>query len=367
MRVIFAAGATGGHIYPALAVADELKKMFPDMEALFVTSKRDISTEIIESNGYEVRNIDIKGINRKNPLKNFSVLKSVAVATKQIKTILAEFKPDFVFGTGGNVCGTVVRVAHKKGIPTFLQEQNALPGLSNKLAQKYVNKIFIAFEESREHFKDKEKLVVSGNPVRKAILSAVNENYREKLMVNPENKAVLIFGGSQGADNINNLSAEYLISIKDRKDIEVFFITGHRMFDQIIKILDESGVSRYEHFHVMEYAEEMHELYSVADIIIARSGALSVSEISVMGKPSILIPSPNVSGNHQYYNAKSLADQGAAIIIEESALNAMVLESEIENLLSNKEKLREMSEASNRIGHSDASEIITKNIIELIK
>ena len=366
MKVIFAGGATGGHLYPALAIAKKLKEKYPDMEALFVTSRWVYSREVIESNGYEVRNIDVAGIDRRHLLNNLTIFKDLAVSSRQIKDILEEFQPDIVIGTGGNVSGSVIRIAHKKGIPTFLHEQNVLPGLSNKLTEKYVDKIFVAFEASKAHFKKEKKIIVTGNPVREEFLADDFTEYRKKLIDDSVDLVLLFFGGSQGADKINDVASEYMISVKDRQDIEIFFLTGKDMYKEVLDNLSDTGVLENKRFHVLEYAGNIHELYAASDIIVSRAGALSISEFTVMGKAPILIPSPNVSGNHQLYNAKTMTDKGAAVLIEEKDLNLSTLKEEIDNLWNNKEAFRKMSDAAKDLGCADAADKIVEEIEKMI-
>ena len=366
MKVIFACGATGGHLYPALAIAKKMKEKYPDSEALFVTSKWMYSTEVIESNGYLVRNIDVAGIDRRHPLNNLTIMKDLAVSSRQIKDIIAEFKPDIVIGTGGNVSGSVIRIAHKKGIPTFLHEQNVLPGLSNKLTEKYVDKLFVAFEASKVHFMKEKKIIVTGNPVRDEFLADDYSEYRGKLIDDSVDLVLLFFGGSQGADRINEVASQYLVSIKDRDDIEVFFITGRDMYEEVRDSFSGTGVLENKRLHVLEYAPNIHELYAVSDIIVSRAGALSISEFAVMGKATILIPSPNVSGNHQLFNARTMTDKGAAILIEENDLDIHTLELEINKLWKDKDALNKMSEEAKKLGCPDAAEIIVEEITKAL-
>ncbi|MDR3072457.1 MAG: undecaprenyldiphospho-muramoylpentapeptide beta-N-acetylglucosaminyltransferase [Clostridiales Family XIII bacterium] len=364
MKVLLAGSATGGHLYPALAIADKIKRKKPDTEFLFVGAKREVGSEIIENSGYRLARIDIRGVNRRNLLKNFSVVKDLVKASGQIRGILNAFQPDFVIGTGGYACGPVIREAKKKGIRTYLHEQNIIPGLANKLAEKYADRIFVAFSESRELFKQPSKVVVSGNPVRRAFLTAGAMNYREKLGIGPKEMVLLIFGGSQGADYINEVVSDMLIHLDNDNEFTVFFITGKRMFYSILQKFSDANALQNERIHVMEYSEAIHEYFSAADLIISRSGALTISEIAVCGKPSILIPSPNVTGNHQYFNAKTLADKGAAIIIEEGNLTSETLKAELLRLCSEKERLNQMATAAAEAGRPDAVDVIYAEIME---
>jgi UDP-N-acetylglucosamine--N-acetylmuramyl-(pentapeptide) pyrophosphoryl-undecaprenol N-acetylglucosamine transferase len=365
MKVIMAGGATGGHLYPALAIADKIKRRNPEAEIRFIAAKREIGAGIVADNGYAIDYIDIRGFDRRNLLKNISVMKDLAVSSAQIRRLLRDFAPDMVIGTGGYVCGPVVREASKKGIKTYLHEQNVLPGMANRLAEKYAGRIFVGFEESRSYFKEQRKVVVTGNPVRRAFITAGAMQYREKLCVDSKEMGVLIFGGSHGAVYLNEIVTEMLILMKNDENLRFWFLTGkERGYFEIMKQLKDAGVALGTRVHLMEYTEAIHEYFAASDLIIARSGALTVSEIAVMGRASILVPSPNVTGNHQYFNAKTLSDKGAALLVEEKDLTAPMLAEEIQKLKSNKEVLNRMAKAAETQGRSDAVDVIYENIFK---
>ncbi|MDR0851351.1 MAG: undecaprenyldiphospho-muramoylpentapeptide beta-N-acetylglucosaminyltransferase [Clostridiales Family XIII bacterium] len=359
-----AGSATGGHLYPALAVAERIKRRRPDAEFLFIAARWESSSDILNESGYGVQTIDARGFDRSNIFKNFSVLIDLARSDRQIREIFAEFQPDFVFGTGGYVCGPVVKAARKRGIPTYLHEQNVIPGVANKLAEKYADTVFVAFEESKAYFKHPEKIVVTGNPVRKSFITAGAMHYRQQLLISPKDLAVMIFGGSQGADRLNEVVCDMLADLKDSDDLTVFFLTGRRLYEDVRRKMTDSGAIRNEKFHVIDYTETIHEYYSAADLVVGRSGAMTVSELAVLGKASILIPSPNVTNNHQYYNAKTLADHGGAIIMNESELTAASLTNEILRLKANKEQLNRMAEAAEKQGKPDAAGMIADVILK---
>ncbi|MDR3225974.1 MAG: undecaprenyldiphospho-muramoylpentapeptide beta-N-acetylglucosaminyltransferase [Clostridiales Family XIII bacterium] len=366
MKAILAGGATGGHLYPALAIADKIKRRNEDSEILFVGAEKEVGSDIVSASGYELRTICARGFNRKNLIKNISVVKDLAKCSGQIKRILADFGPDVVIGTGGYVGGPVIREASKKGIPTFIHEQNVLPGVANKMAAKYADEIFVAFDESCAHFPKAKKIMVTGNPVRRGFITAGAMNYREKLGLGDKSMAVLIFGGSQGADRINEIVCDMLIGVDNIRDLDIFFITGRRMYFDVSRQLAEAGVIRRGMVRLIDYTEAIHEYYAASDLIVARSGALTVSEIAVTGRASILIPSPNVTNNHQYYNAKTLSDRGAAIIIKEQALSPYALADELIKLKSNKTMLNAMSQAAAAQGRPGATDAIYDEIVSRI-
>lgn len=358
MKVVLTGGGTGGHIYPAIAIADKIKRKNPDAEILFVGTKRGMEKDLVPRNGYDIRFITVSGFNRKKPWKNLKTIYHLAKGNFQAHKIIREFQPDLVIGTGGYVCGPVVRAAHKNGIRTFIHEQNAFPGITNKLLEKYVDKVFISFPESKAYFKDQTKLIVTGNPIRKSFLICKIQNSREKLGIKPNEFVILCFGGSLGAARINRAVINSLEILNLEPDVRLFFITGRNHYREICAEIKNKGINLTEKIQIMEYTDNMHEYLSCADLVISRAGALTVSEITACGKASILIPSPNVTGNHQYFNAKVVADKGGAIIIEEKDLTDEKLLATILRLKNNKEVLNHMADASGKIGRLDAVDVI---------
>lgn len=355
MKVIMTGGGTGGHIYPAIAIADKIKRKHQDAEILFIGTERGMEKDIVPANGYPIKFINVMGLNRKNLLKNVKTMVSLLQSDAECKKIIKEFKPDVVIGTGGYVCGPVVRAAYKKGIKTFIHEQNALPGVTNKLLEKYSSKVFVSFPDAVQHFKNKEKVYVTGNPVRKNFLLSKITDFRKKYNIDETNFAILCFGGSLGANAINEVMMETLKLLKDVSDIQVFFVTGKHYYDSILENVKTLAM---KNVIIMPYTENMHEYMMASDLIISRSGALTVSEITACGKASILVPSPNVTGNHQLYNAKVVADRGGAILFEEKEFTAEKLFNNIMKLKNNKELLNKMSEASEKVGRLDATDVI---------
>lgn len=362
MRVIMTGGGTGGHIYPAIAIADKIRRKNPDADILFVGTERGLEKELVPKNGYPLRFITVSGFHRKQLWKNVKTFSDLMKGNRQAKKIIDEFRPDLVIGTGGYVCGPVVRAAHKRGVRTYIHEQNALPGVTNKMLENYVDKVFLSFPESSQHFRRKEKLVITGNPIRRVFLTADLVNYRKKLGIGEREFAVLCFGGSRGADKINSTMAEVAKSLSEMPDIRLFFVTGRMFYDKSVSLLHEMQVPLGDRIQVMAYADHMNEYLGAADLVVSRSGAITVAEITALGKASILIPSPNVTGNHQYFNAKVVADQGGSILIEEKDLTAERLLSSILKLSGNKEALNAMGKASASVGKKDAADVIYENL-----
>lgn len=362
MRVIMTGGGTGGHIYPAIAIADKIKRKNPQAEILFVGTERGMEKDLVPKNGYPIEFITVSGFNRKKPWKNVKTVLDLAKGSGQAKKILAKFKPDVVIGTGGYVCGPMVRAAHKKGIRTYIHEQNALPGVTNKLLEKYVDKVFISFEESKKYFKHPDKLVVTGNPIRKSFLMQGIKDYREELQIPAKDFVVLCFGGSRGAGKINSAMMDVMETLNAISNTRLFFITGQIYYEQILAELAEKKMNLSDNIILLPYADNIHEYMMSADLIISRAGALTVSEITASGKASILIPSPNVTGNHQYFNAKVVSDGGGGILLEEKELTEEKLLSTILRLANNKEALNKMADASQKLGKLDAVDVIYDNL-----
>lgn len=358
MKVIMTGGGTGGHIYPAIAIADKIRRKHPDADILFIGTERGMEKDLVPKNGYPIRFITVSGFHRKKPWKNLKTAMDLMKGNGQAQRIIEEFNPDLVIGTGGYVCGPVVRAAHKKGIKAYIHEQNAFPGVTNKLLEKYADKVFISFSESKEYFKDQNKLVVTGNPIRKSFLLCAMCHSREKMGIRPGEFVILCFGGSLGADKINSTMIRVIEEVNDMPDTRLFFITGRNYYGRVLQSLKEKEIILKENINVLEYADNIHEYLSAADLVISRAGALTVSEITACGKASILIPSPNVTGNHQYYNARVVADKGGAVIMEEKDLTDEKLLGTILRLKNNREALNVMSGASAGVGRMDAVDVI---------
>lgn len=359
MKVIMTGGGTGGHIYPAIAIANEIKAREPETEILFVGTKRGLEKDLVPKNGYPIEFITVSGFNRKNLLKNFKTVADLMKGNHEARAIIKRFKPDVVIGTGGYVCGPVVRAAHKLGCRTFIHEQNAFPGMTNKLLEKHVEKVFIGFDAARKFFKNPEKLMFTGNPVRKVFYEADVAAARETLGIAPEEFVVLSFGGSQGALRINQTMMELLEKFNGQENVRLYFVTGKYYHESVKEEISKRGIELKDNVKIMEYIDSMDKYLPAADVIISRSGALTVSEITVCGKASIMIPSPNVTGNHQFHNAKSVADVGGAYLIEEKDLTPETIYEKIIYLRENPAIRKEMEANAKKAAPEDAAGIIT--------
>ena len=362
MRVVMTGGGTGGLIYPAVAIADRIKERTLDSEILFIGTERGLEKELVPKSGYDIRFITVCGIDRKNPFKNIKTCKEYLAGKKQARRIMEEFKPDVVIGTGGYVCGPVVKTASKMGLKTYIHEQNAVPGLTNKFLEGKVDGVFLGFEEAGKNFRHKEKHIVAGNPVRDGFFKAVKADSRKELGIGEE-FTVMSFGGSQGAGRINRAMIDVVEKYNGHEGIRIIFVTGKRFYEPVLKEFEDRNIKLESNIEIKEYIYGMEKYISAADLVISRSGALAVSEIAVCGTPSILIPSPNVTGNHQYFNAKAIADKGGAVLMEEKDLTGENISAAIEKISNDKDFMNEMSKAAKACAPVDAADIVYYHII----
>lgn len=362
MRVLLAGGGTAGHINPALAIAGFIKQKKPDTEFLFVGNKGGMEETLVPQAGYNMKFIVISGFNRKLSPKglvdNVKTVKRTITSSIDAKKIIKEFKPDICIGTGGYVSGPVIRAAAKLGVKTVIHEQNAYPGITNKMLAKEVDKVMLAVPDAKKHFDKKADFAVTGNPVRSKILTANREEALAKLGVD-ERPVVLSFGGSLGARKINEGVADLIArsGIDGRyQHIHAYGKYG-KWFPDLLK---EKGcdLEKADNLDIREFINDMDVCMAAADLVICRAGAITLSEIQALGKPAILIPSPNVAENHQYHNAMALVNAGAADIIEEKDLTGRLLMQKADNMLSNPEKLAEYAKNARKTAITDANERI---------
>lgn len=366
MKVIFAGGGTGGHINPAISIADYAKSQDKDFEALFIGTESGLETKLVPKAGYNIKYIDIAGFSRKNMLKNVSVIKKLLKSRKDCRRIIREFKPDCIVCTGGYVSGPVAMAAYKEGINALIHEQNVYPGLTVKGSEKYVKYLALSFDETENFLNAKEKCIVTGNPIRSEILTADKTAARKKLGI--DKPFVLIFGGSLGADKINETVVSMLPDIKKAGKIKLLFGTGERNYDKVKNAAKAVGIDGTEtDITITPYIDNMAEVMAAADVVVSRSGAITVSEIAALGKPSILIPSPNVVRNHQEQNAREFEKCGAAEVIVEPELNAKTLYDKIEKMLSDEKALNDMSQNLKKMAKTDALEKLYDLMLDMAK
>ena len=364
MRVIFAGGGTGGHINPAISIADYAKSQDTEFEALFIGTKRGLESKLVPKAGYDIKYIDISGFNRKNLLKNVSVVAKLIKSRIDCRKIIREFKPDCVVCTGGYVSGPVIMAAAKEGVPSLIHEQNVYPGLTVKGSEKYVDYLAVSFDETVNLMNAKEKCVVTGNPIRTQILEANKEEARKKLGI--DKPFVLVFGGSLGAQRINDTMLNIIPRIKQNGNVKLLFGTGERNYDTIRDAVTKLGIDENdENIQVLPYIDNMAEVMAAADVVVARSGAITVSELAALGKPSVLIPSPNVVRNHQEQNAREFEKNGAAEVITEAELSPDVLYTTVSEMIEDNEYLAKMSENLIKMAKTDALPKIYELMIKM--
>ena len=360
LKFILSGGGTGGHIYPAIAIANELKSRFPDAEFLFVGAKDKMEMQKVPQAGYPINGLWIAGLQRRFTFDNSLFPLKLLSSLFRSRTIIRNFKPNVVIGTGGFASGPLLQMANSMNIPTVIQEQNSYPGITNKLLSKKAHKICVAYE-NLERFFPAAKIVFTGNPVRQDLLDV--ENKRQEgisyFKLDANKKTLLILGGSLGARRLNQLIAKELDFLL-ASGVQVFWQCGKLYFDE------------YQHFNanenvqVVAFIDRMDLVYAASDFVISRAGASSVSELCLVGKPTIFIPSPNVAEDHQTKNAKAIVDKNGAILLRESELDEK-FETVFTDLIYNEKLQSELSESIKKLGKPNATKDIVEEIIKLIK
>ncbi|MFZ3588016.1 undecaprenyldiphospho-muramoylpentapeptide beta-N-acetylglucosaminyltransferase [Bacillus sp. DJP31] len=362
MKILISGGGTGGHIYPALALIKEIKKQDPNALFLYIGTETGLEKKIVEKEGIPFKSIHITGFKRKLSFENVKTILRFLKGVQDSKKMIKSFQPDIVIGTGGFVCGPVVYAAAKLKVPTIIHEQNSVPGLTNKFLSKYVDNVAICFQEATPFF-PKEKVSLTGNPRATEVVQHVPVKKAE-LGLNPNKKTVMIVGGSRGARPINDACVKALQSFK-KKDYQVLYITGEVHYDKVVEEVEKVG--NPPNVIIKPFLHNMPDYLKNIDLIVARAGATTLSEITALGVPSILIPSPYVTNNHQEKNARALEQNGAAIVIVEPELSGEVLLHEIDGIIGNTVKWNDMSSKSLELGIPDASSRLYRLIKKLIK
>lgn len=358
-KFILSGGGTGGHIYPAIAIANELKSRFPDADILFVGAKDKMEMQKVPQAGYPIKGLWIAGLQRRLTFDNALFPVKLVSSLLHSKQIIKQFKPDVVIGTGGFASGPLLQMANSARIPTVIQEQNSYPGITNKLLSKKANTICVAYK-NLERFFPKEKMVVTGNPVRQDLIDVESKRAEGLAHYNldPNKKTILVLGGSLGARRVNQLIEKELVFFASQ-NVQLLWQCGKLYFDEYQKYNNKN-------VQVMAFIERMDLVYASADIVISRAGASSVSELCILGKPVVFIPSPNVAEDHQTKNAKSVADSKGAILIRESELDS-TFESTFSDLISNEKQQHELSQNIKKLALPNATKAIVEEIIKLIR
>ena len=371
MKVIIAAAQTGGHINPGIAIANKIKHEEKNSNIMFIGTPRGIENDLVPRAGYDLKTIEAYGINRKISIKNIQNLFKTLKGYKKAKKIVKEFKPDIVIGTGGFICGPVLMAASKLKIPTIVHESNSFPGVTTKLLSSKVDEVLVAFENAKKRLPKAKNIVTTGTPTKVNKINLSNEQ-KEKMLLELGLKnnlpVVLVFGGSQGAKSINTCIID-LIKSKEIKKYQLIWACGQTQYDLIKDELNKENINikKIEDVKIMPYIYNMEEIMNLVDLIISRSGAMTITEVAKCGKPAIFIPFPYATENHQEYNARVLKDVGAAEIILDKDLNKESLTNALNEILKDKEKLKQMGENANNVAIENVEDKIYTEVKKLVK
>ena len=365
-KFIISGGGTGGHIYPAIAIANELKSRFPKAEFLFVGAQDKMEMQKVPQAGYAIKGLWIAGLQRKLTLQNLLFPVKLISSLWKSRAIIKSFKPDVVIGTGGFASGPLLQMANSLNIPTLIQEQNSFPGITNKLLSKKANKICVAYE-NLERFFPNDKMILTGNPVRQDLID-IDSKRAEAIQyfnLDPSKKTLLILGGSLGARRVNQL-IEKELDFFASQNVQIIWQCGKFYLDEYKKYDLNNNQQPATNIQVLAFIDRMDLVYAAADFVISRAGASSVSELSIVGKPVIFIPSPNVAEDHQTKNAKSIVDKNGALMIKESELDEN-FNSVFSDLVANENLQKQLSENIKKLAKVNATKDIVDEIVKLIK
>ena len=362
LRIIISGGGTGGHIFPAVSIANAIKEMLPETEILFVGAEGRMEMQRVPAAGYPIKGLPVAGFDRKNLFKNIPVLIKLFKSQRMARKIIKSFRPHAAVGVGGYASGPTLKVAGSMGIPTLLQEQNSYAGVTNKLLAKQAEKICVAYE-GMERFFDKEKIILTGNPVRQGLRnpSIDHQEAVRSFGLDPEKKTVLILGGSLGARTINQCLMQNLDKVKD-SGIQFIWQTGKIYIEEARSVVAQAG--ELPMLHVTDFISDMATAYSAADLIISRAGAGSISEFCLLGKPVILVPSPNVAEDHQTKNALALVNKNAALYVKDAEAKDLLIDKAIETV-NHPELLKNLSKNISKLAFTDSANVIAKEVIKL--
>ena len=371
MKFVFTCGGTAGHINPALAVAGRLRELLPDSEMLFIGAEGKMEMELVPREGYRIEGLKITNLSREHSLSgiahNLDTLKNVAVSLHEAKKLIREFKPDAVIGTGGYVCYPVLTAAHELHIPTFVHESNAVPGLTTKMLAEHVDRVLVGFEDSRRYYKHPDRVEVTGTPVRGEFGCETKEQAKTELGIPAGEKLVVSVWGSLGAGHMNEVMTEMIPMLDGKQGFRLLHAAGSRYYAGMAAKLGETAPDMAEHgVELREYIYDMPRVMTAADLVMCRAGASTISELCYMGKPVIIVPSPNVTNNHQEKNARVLETAGGAKVLLEGEFDAQSLLADVKELLADDEKLKAMSVAMTSLAAEDATERICGIILDTI-
>ena len=370
MRFLFTCGGTAGHINPALAVAGRLRELMPDSEFLFIGVNGKMEMELVPRAGYEIRGLDmtyiVRGHDLKAIAKNLETLRNVAHSERVARKIIREFAPDAAIGTGGYICYPVLMAAHGLHVPTLVHESNAVPGLTTRLLADRVDRVMLGFEESRKYYRHPERVEVTGTPVRGEFDRVSRARAREELGLGQDERLVLSVWGSLGAEHMNKIMGELMEKLDGRQGFRLVHAAGSLYYPRLMEKLRDRELAQAG-VEIREYIHDMPRLMAAADLILCRAGASTISELSYMGKPVVMVPSPNVTNNHQEKNARVLEHAGGAEVMLEGEFDADSLLSRVQALLADTQKLEDMGEAMRSLAVRDACDRIADIVLESCK
>lgn len=363
LRIIISGGGTGGHIFPAISIANAIKAKRPDAKILFVGALGKMEMQRVPAAGYEIKGLPICGFDRKHLLKNVVVLFKIWKSERMAKRIIKEFRPMAAVGVGGFASGPTLNVCAAKGIPCLIQEQNSYAGVTNKLLAKKADKICVAYD-NMERFFPKEKIIMTGNPVRQNVLNAniTPQEARRKFGLDPGKKTILLVGGSLGARTVNESVRQHFDMVRATPDVQFIWQTGKYYNEEMRRALKDYG--ELPNLRQMDFISDMGAAYKAADLVISRAGASSISEFCLIGKPVILVPSPNVAEDHQTKNAMALVNKNAAVYVKDSEAPDVLLKRAIE-IVNDDKQLASLSANIAKLGLKDSADVIADEVIKL--
>ena len=372
MKFIFTCGGTAGHINPALAVAGRLKELLPDSEFLFLGAEGKMEMDLVPREGYQIKPLKITNLSRGKSLKalrhNLNTVKNVALSYRQAKAIIRDFQPDAVIGTGGYVCYPVLKAASRLHVPTAVHESNAVPGLTTKMLAKLVDRIMVGFEESRQYYPQPEKVIVTGTPVRGEFAACTKAQARRELGLAGNEKLVVSVWGSLGAGHMNGIMTELIPLLDGKQSFRLLHAAGTMYYPGVCEKLAETAPNlAARKVDLREYIFDMPRVMAAADLVLCRAGASTISELTYMGKPVIMVPSPNVTNHHQERNARVLEKAGGAKVLLEGEFDAQSLLALVQELLADEQRLSAMSAAMRSLAVPDATDKICGIIMDILK
>jgi len=363
-RVIVSGGGTGGHIFPAISIANAIRERWPESKILFVGAEDRMEMERVPAAGYNIVGLPVAGFNRKRPLKNIAVVMKLLRSMKKARGIVCDFKPDIAVGVGGYASGPILRAAAAKGVPTLIQEQNSYAGVTNRMLAKQASTICVAYE-GMERFFPKEKIVLTGNPCRQDLV--ISEENKEKghafFGLDSQKKTILMVGGSLGARTLNESIIKSLPLLAEKSDVQVIWQCGKYYYTEMLQLQAEGKIP--ENVKLLDFVTRMEYAYSVADLVISRAGAGSISEFSLLQKAVILVPSPNVAEDHQTKNAQALVEKDAAVMVSDKLASDVLFDVALA-LVRNDEQRQQLSENIGKLAQHDSAERIVDELEKLI-